>query len=90
MTQLNIKNEETYRLAQELSQLTGEKITQAVTQAIRERIDKLHMSRQKNRQHRLEEILAVAEQCAALPELDPRHPDEILYDELGLPKDSIQ
>jgi hypothetical protein len=24
---------------------------------------------------------------AALPDLDPRHPDEILYDAHGLPKD---
>ncbi len=88
MSQINIKNKETYRLAQELSRLTGENMTQAVNQAIRERLDRLNMSRQKSRRHRLEEILAIADQCAALPELDPRHPDEILYNEQGLPKDS--
>jgi len=88
MSQLNINNEETYRLAQELSHLTGEKVTQAVTQAIRERLDRLNVSRQKSREHRLEDIMAIADKCASLPELDPRHPDEILYDEHGLPKDS--
>ena len=35
---LNIKNEETYRLAQELAQLTGESMTAAVTEAVRERL----------------------------------------------------
>ncbi len=90
MAQLNIKNKETCRLAKELSRLTGEKVTQAVTQAIRERLDKLNMSKQKSRQHRLKEILSIADKCAALPEIDPRRPDEILYDEHGLPKDSIR
>lgn len=88
MQHLNIKNEETYRLAQELSRLTGEKVSQAVTQAIRERIEKLNTTKQ-NKKHRLEDILAIAEKCAALPELDPRQPNEILYDEDGLPKDSV-
>jgi antitoxin VapB len=33
-----------------------------------------------------EELLAIGRRCAALPELDPRAPDEILgYDENGLP-----
>ena len=31
---LNIKNEETHRLARELSQLTGESMTDAVTEAV--------------------------------------------------------
>jgi hypothetical protein len=34
---LNIKNERTQKLAQELSELTGESMTVAVTEAVRER-----------------------------------------------------
>jgi antitoxin VapB len=33
---LNIKNEETHRLAQELAKLTGESMTAAVDKAVRE------------------------------------------------------
>jgi antitoxin VapB len=33
-----------------------------------------------------EELLAIGRRCAALPDLDPRSPDELLgYDENGLP-----
>ena len=37
---LNIKNEETYRLAHELAELTGESVTTAVTEAVRERLER--------------------------------------------------
>lgn len=38
---LNIKNEETQALAQELAALTGESLTAAVTEALRERLARL-------------------------------------------------
>ena len=38
---LSIKTEEADRLAQELSRLTGETMTDAITQAMRERLDRL-------------------------------------------------
>ena len=38
---LNIKNEETHRLAVQLAELTGETVTKAVTVAIRERIERV-------------------------------------------------
>jgi antitoxin VapB len=37
---LNIKNEETHRLAVDLARLTGENVTTAVTVAIRERLER--------------------------------------------------
>ena len=37
---LNIKNEETCRLAGELAQITGETKTGAITQALRERLER--------------------------------------------------
>ena len=37
---LNIKNDETCRLARELAQLTGESMTGAITIALRERLER--------------------------------------------------
>ena len=37
---LNIKNEETHRLARELAQLTGESVTVAVTVSLKERLER--------------------------------------------------
>ena len=38
---LNIKNEKTHRMARELARLTGENMTAAVDQAVRERLDRV-------------------------------------------------
>lgn len=43
---LSIKTEEADRLARELSRLTGESMTDAVTRAMRERLDRLHAERE--------------------------------------------
>jgi hypothetical protein len=47
---LNIKRSETHRMAQELAELTGETQTEAVTIAIRERLEPLQ--RRKSRRTR--------------------------------------
>ena len=82
---LSIKHPEADRLARELARSTGEGITEAVINALRERL-----ARQKRRRRgrRLsEELRAIGERVAALPVLDPRTSDEILdYDERGLPR----
>lgn len=82
---LNIKNEETYRLVQELAQLTGESLTAAVTSAVKE---KLHQLRDRPEPSRLERMMAIARDTAArIPEpwksIDH---GELLYDEKGLPR----
>jgi ribonuclease VapC len=41
---LNIKKPETYKLAEELAELTGESMTQAVTQALSERLKRVRQS----------------------------------------------
>lgn len=79
---LNIKNDETYRLAAQLAALTGETMTKAVTVAIRERIERLQ------HQRHVPEILARAQEIiresgGAQPYTDHA---ELLYDEHGLPK----
>ena len=38
---MNIKNEEAHRLTEELAKLTGESLTGAVTEAVRERLDRV-------------------------------------------------
>lgn len=81
---LNIRNLETERLAGEVARRTGETKTEAVTQALRERLARLRRERSKRRL--ADELEAIAEHCASLPVLDTRTPDEILeYDDRGLP-----
>jgi antitoxin VapB len=82
--QLNIKNDETYQLAAELADLTGETLTDTVTIALRERLARVKSHR--SRRSLVDELDEIALHCAALPVLDPRLDEEILgYDEHGLP-----
>lgn len=48
---LNIKNEEADRLARELAALTGQTITAAVTEAVRERLTRVKNERFPARTH---------------------------------------
>ena len=84
---LNIKNEETCRLARELAQVTGESMTGAITVALRERLERER--RQRGVNARLRKMRAIAERCAKLVrEGGPSAVEhgELLYDERGLPK----
>jgi antitoxin VapB len=81
---LNIKNEATHRRAQELARLAGETMTQAVDRAIAERLERIRKTR--SRGALAERLLKIGRECARLPVLDKRSPDEMLYDESGLPK----
>ena len=83
-SQLNIKNPEARRLANELSDITGETVTEAVTNALRERLDR--KKKLRNRDGLAERLMEIGRHAASLPVLDPREPDEMLYDEYGLPK----
>lgn len=84
---LQIEHPEADSLVRELTKYTGESVTQAVLTALRERI-----ARERNRTlnlpavSTLDEILRIGQECAALPVLDSRTPDDILgYNEHGLP-----
>lgn len=82
---LNIKDEETHRLARELAQLTGESQSTAVTIAIRERLDRLHSEGHPGLADRL---LAIGRNTAPRlkePFRSAEH-GELLYDEHGLPR----
>jgi antitoxin VapB len=82
---LNIKNQETHRMARELARLTGESMTVAVNEAVRERLERVRGSSGKSMAERLMEI---GKDCAAhLKEpYKSMDVDEFLYDKNGLPK----
>ena len=88
---LNIKNEETHRLVQELARLTGESMTAAITQAVRERLERVREQHQRERPNDSPlsvRLLAIGEDCAKRlkePFRSAPHGD-LLYDERGLPK----
>ncbi len=84
-TQLNIKSADAYRLASELSELTGESLTSAVTAALRERLERERRGR--DRAERAQKLLAIAAEFRALlPKPLPDMSTDWMYDEDGLPR----
>ena len=82
---LNIRNAEAERLAEQVTALTGETKTLAVTRALRDRLDRLRNHRSGRRL--ADELDEIARRCASLPVIDDRSPEEILgYDEDGVPR----
>ena len=82
---LNIKDPEAHKLARRLADRTGETMTRAVTEALRERLARV------SRAHRLpetaaEELLAIGRRCAATLKVKPIDHGVLLYDDRGLPK----
>lgn len=86
---LNIKDEKTHRMARELAHLTGESMTAAVGEAIRERLERV---RGKSRKEMAERIMKIAKECGPLWKEPYRTIDhaDLLYDERGLPKGLIK
>jgi len=82
---INIKSEKTHRMAKELARLTGESMTEAVGEAVRERLERVRSSSRDGLAERLKEI---AEECGPLWKEPFRSTDhgDLLYDEKGLPK----
>jgi antitoxin VapB len=81
---LSIKSDEADRLARELAAATHESMTQAITTALRERLDRVNVTNNSGsiaaRLHRL------AVEVSGMPTLDSRSADDIIgYDEHGLP-----
>ena len=77
---LKIESAEADRLARELARVTGESVTQAITVALRERLERVR----PDRTDLVERLLAIGESARALPRQDQRSDDEILgYDDNG-------
>jgi antitoxin VapB len=80
---LSIKNDEADRLARSLAEATGETLTDAVTNALRERLDR----ERRRRGDVASSLRRLSDEVRALPVMDARDPDEILgYDDTGLPR----
>ncbi len=66
-----------------MAKATGETLTAAIVQALKERLQRVRRTRGTKLS---DDLLAIGRRCAALPIHDRRKPDEILgYDQHGLP-----
>lgn len=82
---LNIKNEETCQLANELARLTDDTMTGAITIALREKLERERKAR--GVEQRLLEMHSIAIRCSRSLKPGPsalEHGD-LLYDDRGLP-----
>ena len=81
---LNIKDPEAHELARKIAEQTGESMTRAVTEALRERLSRLNKSRKSGGTE--EGLLAIGRRCAAMLKRKPVDHAMLLYDERGLPR----
>ena len=82
---LNIKSDETHRLARELAALTGESMTAATTAAVRDRLERVRREAGAGLADRLLEIGRDCARHLAEPYRSVDHGD-LLYDDRGLPR----
>lgn len=80
---LNVKDPEAHRLAAAIADETGETISQAVTEALRERYERL---RKRDPKALAAGIRAIAKRSSAIVKRPFIDHAEWLYDERGLPK----
>jgi len=81
---LNIKSAEADQLVGALSNITGETKTQAVIQALRERLERAR--RERDREALAADLLAIGRRCAARGRNDAAEHGDFLYDERDLPR----
>ncbi|MBW4052700.1 MAG: type II toxin-antitoxin system VapB family antitoxin [Proteobacteria bacterium] len=83
---LNIRNKQAEDLAAALAKLTGETKTDAVLQALQERLERVRRSRAARRRL-ADDLDEIALHCASRKVLDRRTAEQIMgYDEHGLPR----
>jgi antitoxin VapB len=82
---LNIKNEDAHRLARKLASLTNSSITEAVTAALQDAVEKAQSRVCYTEQRLVASLDEIAELCSELEILDARTAEEILgYNERGV------
>ena len=79
---INIDNLEAERLVQELSELTGENISEIIIKALAERLEREKRKKGISTTAK-DELLIIAQRFQALPTLDMRREEEILGYENG-------
>lgn len=81
---LNIKDPEAHYLAQELAKETGETMTRAVTEALRERLQRVR--RHRKPEATVAEMLAIGRRCASTLKGPAVDHGTLLHDERGIPR----
>ena len=82
---LSIKNPKAEKLARELAAESGENITQAITHALEERLERIRG--RSIATDLAEEIIKISKRCSEIPDQDQRSPDEIIgYGPTGVPQ----
>jgi antitoxin VapB len=84
MPTLNIKNPEAHKLAKTLQRETGETMTHAVTEALRERLERVR--RRAKPEATAEDLLAIGRRCASALRGPAVDHGVLLYDKRGLPR----
>ena len=85
---LNIKNEQAVTLARQLAAATGESVTEAVTVAVRERLERVRSRDEAAAAERALELRKIGVDAARRwvePQRSTDH-GELLYDSAGLPR----
>jgi antitoxin VapB len=83
--QLNIKSDDAYQLASRLAELTGESLTTAVTEALRQRLRTETHARERG--ERIARVRAItADIRRHLQDPLPTSNHDWLYDDRGLPR----
>lgn len=73
---LSIRNPKAEQLARELAAVSGENLTQAIIQALEDRLNALRSNH--GPQDLAQNIMLISRRCSALPDVDPRDAEEIL------------
>jgi antitoxin VapB len=82
---LNIKHTQADMLARKLAEVTGQSITDAVIQALREQLQR--ETGRRSLQRLESQLRTISSRCSQLPDHDLRSADEIIgFDEHGLPR----
>jgi len=87
--QLNIKSAEARSLAEQLAAESGDSITKAVTEALRERLDNVRRERARlpsSVRERERAVHALLDGSRARWRVTPEDIEDSLYDERGLPR----
>jgi antitoxin VapB len=85
---IRIKNAETIRLARELAATTGESITRAITEALRERLARIQATQERAAATKAAHLLEIGRDAAPRWIEPYRSVDygDLLYDKRGLPR----
>jgi antitoxin VapB len=83
---LSIDNPEAAKLARELAELEGKSQEDAVIEALRNQLARQSRREPRDTEAIYAKLREISQRNAALPVLDNRSPEEILYNDEGLPE----